>query len=240
MNNHSIESALELGIMTCLKSFQVTNPNLLLTANQLKETIRDTRHVPAVAASMAFIVSKSKNPALRATVLQAVQLWSLPDNEETDQDQIELMSLSQDESAAAVDVEPLNMSELGQTIEERFRFVISASTKPAKRKKKNRAVNQSQRDGEDGADEIDVDEFLQSESAFQHESQMSEGFEDPGQESLERVSLSSSSLSLASSSSSSDESMGASSVHARGRAALPNSGRRLEADEDDYDDDEWW
>jgi hypothetical protein len=240
MNNHSIESALELGIMTCLKKFQVTNPSLLLSANQLKETIRDTRYVPAVAASMAFILSKSKDPAIRASVLQAVQQWSLPDNEQMDQDQKQSMLQSQDESSAYVDDEPLTMSELGQAIEQRFRFAISARTKPAKRKNKGLALNQRQSGGEDEADEVGLDDFLRSDSAFQHESQMSQDFEDPVVESLERALLSSPRLSLASSSSSSNESMGASSVKGMGRAAMPNSRRHLEADEDDYDDAEWW
>jgi hypothetical protein len=245
MNNHSIESALELGIMTCLKSIQVTNPSLLLTANQLKETIRDTRYVPAVAASMAFIVSKSNNPALPATVLQALQHWSLQANDQTDQDQTQSrfsdsMSQSLNNSVITLDDEPINMSALGQAIEERFRFVISASKKPAQRSKKIRTVNRRQNSHEDRADEVDLDEFLQGEPESQHGSQMSEDVEDTRQELLEQISLTSSRLSLASFASSSDEPMeNASSVEAW-EDTLTKPGRRLEPDENDYDDDEWW
>lgn len=245
MNNHSIESALELGIMSCLKSFQVTNPSLLLTANQLKETIRDTRYVPAVAASMAFIVSRSKNSVHRATALQAVQQWSLQVNDQTDQDQTQSMfpdSMSQslNNSAGALDDEPFRMSALGQAIEERFRFVISASVKPAQRSKKSRTVNRRQSSRENKADEVDLDEFLQDEPESLHDSQLSEVVEVPRQELLEQISLTSSRLSLASFASSSDEPMGnASSAEAWG-GTLSNPGRRLQPDEDDYDNEEWW
>lgn len=244
MNNHSIESALELGIMTCLKSLQVTNASLLLTANQLKETIRDTRYVPAVAASMAFIVNKPNNPALPATVLQALQQWSLQANDQTDQDQTQSfsdsMSQSLNNSANTLDGKPFNMSALGQAIEERFRFVISASKKPAQRSKKSRTVNRRQNSHEDRADEVDLDEFLQGEPESQHGSQMSEVVEDTRQELLEQISLTSSRLSLASFASSSDEPMENGSSVEAWEDTLTKPGRRLEPDENDYDDDEWW
>ena len=193
MNNHSIESALELGITTCLKSLQATNPSLLLTANQLKETIRNIRYVPAVAASMAFIVRKSKNPALQATVLQALEHWSLQANDQTDQDQTQSlssdsMSPSMNNAVNPLDDEHFHMSALGQAIEERFRFVISARAKPAQHSKKSRSLNRRQISPEDGANEVDLDKFLQCERESQHESQMSEVVEDTRLESVEQIS----------------------------------------------------
>jgi hypothetical protein len=80
MNNHPIESALELGIMECLNSLQKTSPGLLLTTTQLKETIRDTRYIPALSAALALIVTKSRNAQLKTSMQQTIQRWSSQSN----------------------------------------------------------------------------------------------------------------------------------------------------------------
>ena len=75
MNNHSIAVALELGITDCLASLQKTSPGLLLTSTQLKETIRDSRYVPALSAALANVVCKSQNTQLQASMVQTIQKW---------------------------------------------------------------------------------------------------------------------------------------------------------------------
>jgi len=61
LNNKGIDDALQVGLSSCLQSLQRTNPGLLLTSHQLKETARNVRYIPAVAASLASIICNSKS-----------------------------------------------------------------------------------------------------------------------------------------------------------------------------------
>ena len=75
MNDPDIDDALEVGLSSCLRSLQRSNPELLLTANQLKRTERDVRYLPAIAASLASIVKNSSDAEFRSDVYGKVMSW---------------------------------------------------------------------------------------------------------------------------------------------------------------------
>jgi hypothetical protein len=75
MNNVAIDKALEVGLTECLRGLQKTNPSLLLTAQQLKRAERDSLYVPAMAVSVASIVSKSTNAQFRNTMTNLIRQW---------------------------------------------------------------------------------------------------------------------------------------------------------------------
>ena len=85
MNDAGIDDALEGGLSKCLRCLQRTNPELLLSANQLKRTERDVKYISAVAMSLASIISKSSNQSFKTTTSKDVLSWvenSSPTQEE--------------------------------------------------------------------------------------------------------------------------------------------------------------
>eukprot|EP00978_Attheya_sp_CCMP212_P012851 scaffold32099_cov50-Attheya_sp.AAC.10 len=65
LNDKAIDDALEVGLVACLRSLQKSNPDLLLTAHQLKKAERETRYIPAVAAALSSIVCASKQKEIQ-------------------------------------------------------------------------------------------------------------------------------------------------------------------------------
>lgn len=61
LGDPAIDTALEIGIKSCLQSLQRSNPSLLLSPAQLRETEQDVIHIPEIAASMASIIISSPN-----------------------------------------------------------------------------------------------------------------------------------------------------------------------------------
>jgi hypothetical protein len=239
MNNHPIGSALELGIMACLVSLQKTSPGLLLTSIQLKETIRNTRYVPALSAALALVVCKTQDSELKASMLQNIQRWSSGTNSQSQQQGEPasragspvhnlsvnsnppiLVDSSMDTSADDSD-DSARISTLGPLLESRLRFVC-AQKKETRRTRQSR-YGESREGGSQGSDDaVGLDEFLRSEQDSASETQMQDGT------SSTRESFSEEGLSVSST-----------SEHSVVRD-LPTSGRRLNPDEDDFDDDEWW
>jgi hypothetical protein len=72
-DNQAIDKALEVAIMDCLRNLQKTNPTLLLTAQQLKKAERDARYVPAVASSIASIISRSENTEFQQQMVRLIR-----------------------------------------------------------------------------------------------------------------------------------------------------------------------
>ncbi|CAB9511646.1 expressed unknown protein [Seminavis robusta] len=75
LDNAAIDKALEVALRECLRSLQKTNPDILLTAQQLKRAERDARYVPAVAASLASIISKSTDSSFRSSMTELIREW---------------------------------------------------------------------------------------------------------------------------------------------------------------------
>ena len=59
MNDKGINDALENGLADCLRSLQQSNPELLLTAQQLKKVERDMKYIPAVTGAIASVLGRS-------------------------------------------------------------------------------------------------------------------------------------------------------------------------------------
>ena len=152
MNDKGIDDALENSITECLKSLQKSNPDLLLTANQLKRLERDAKYVPAVASAIASILCHPMRRNLHSRTLNAVSGWDKeesgtaePPSENVDRssqrnDDIQgtrlgrvgrfcntPVSLQEEEEAMKVEM-------LRPILERRLRFVVSDELKEAKDK----------------------------------------------------------------------------------------------------------
>jgi hypothetical protein len=57
--NSAIDTALEVALTDCLRQLQRSNPDLLLTAHELRKVERDVRYVPALSMAVASILAKS-------------------------------------------------------------------------------------------------------------------------------------------------------------------------------------
>ncbi len=61
LGDPAIDTALEIGIKSCLQSLQKRNPNLFFSPSQLREAEQDVIHIPEIAAAMASIIASSPN-----------------------------------------------------------------------------------------------------------------------------------------------------------------------------------
>ena len=57
--NSAIDTALEVALTDCLRQLQRSNPDLLLTAHELRKVERDVRYIPALSMAVASILAKS-------------------------------------------------------------------------------------------------------------------------------------------------------------------------------------
>jgi hypothetical protein len=98
---------------------QKTNPTLLLTTQQLKTTVRDTRYIPSVAAALAGIGCKSKNKKFQSILLEASTKW-------------------EEEGATAAGKGSqlaLRVDSLGPALERRLRLICAKTDKCSKKRK---------------------------------------------------------------------------------------------------------
>jgi len=58
VNHEPINQAFHLGIRDCLRSLQITNPDLLLSSAQLRSVERDVRYIPLVARASANLLGR--------------------------------------------------------------------------------------------------------------------------------------------------------------------------------------
>jgi hypothetical protein len=140
MNDADIDDALEIGLSSCLRSLQRSNPELLLTANQLKRTERDVRYLPAIAASLASIIKNSSNPEFRSDVYGKVMSW----RQERAQDDAEQYDADENSSTTSKSsigpgqsihekMDRLSAIRLTGIIEEQLRYCISDENKQRKK-----------------------------------------------------------------------------------------------------------
>jgi hypothetical protein len=133
----------------CLRQLQTTNPNLLLTASELRVAERDSRYVPAVAEALALILANAvSNPAPVEQILE----WDTA----TDG------SMSSKSSSDA--------KVLGTLIEERLRLVL-AKPRKSSRKKPKRGEKSAKRRANDASDHESLDEATQPEHSDTEETE---------------------------------------------------------------------
>ncbi len=125
---------------SCLQSLQRTNPELLLTAQQLKVTERDTRYIPAVSAAIASVVCKSRRPDLHRSVLRTVQSWSGP-KQTSCGDAASGLIVGSRTTHNAADLTVLEVTSLGPLIEKRLHLLCSEEAE----KKSKRTSKRSKR-----------------------------------------------------------------------------------------------
>lgn len=120
-----------------MRQLQKTNPYLLLTASELKKAERDYRYVPAVAAAMASILTKSQSK--NQELLDIIQRWKTKGTVENCRQFEEDASFSVSSPLCGVlDLGSDHLQSFGSLIEERFRLVLlqnpsenkGAGTKP--------------------------------------------------------------------------------------------------------------
>ena len=81
MRDPRINRAFELGIISCLKSIQTTNPDLLFTVSQMKEAERSLKYIPAASASIASIIARSNSIEFQNICVNSITSWSRPHSE---------------------------------------------------------------------------------------------------------------------------------------------------------------
>lgn len=140
-DNKAIDDAMEVGLTKCLQQLQKSNPNLLLTAAELRRVERDIKYVPALSLALASIVSNAVGPARDPQLKQQILSWRTqggPSNN-NNHNAAEVSSRQDQETQETGSTEPHEESEveqMGRSIEERLRLVLS---KPEEKGKKNKA-----------------------------------------------------------------------------------------------------
>jgi hypothetical protein len=75
LNHSPIDQAFQNGLRECLRSLQVTNPELLLTPQQLRRVEREARYVPAVAWALSSILCKTEDNEFQERLLTRIGSW---------------------------------------------------------------------------------------------------------------------------------------------------------------------
>ncbi len=128
MNDKSINDALENAVNDCLRTLQVKNPRLLLTAHQLKKIERDAKYAPLVAGALASVLSRSRRQGLYQKTFNAASRW---DDEvkklgaSLDRNSISQPRRERVRTAASANDERAKSLALGPMVERRIRFVVS-------------------------------------------------------------------------------------------------------------------
>ena len=122
LNDMTIDTAVEAGVVECLQSLQKTNPALLLTPTQLKTTIRDTRYIPSAAAAMACVICKSRDEGFQKHFLKVICSWTAKVPAESHQ-----IGVSADDKEDDADRDLLEVSKLGPLLEEKLREICVAT-----------------------------------------------------------------------------------------------------------------
>ncbi len=101
-----------------MRQLQKTNPNLLLTAAELRKAECDARYIPAVSWALASILSNSKDHAMK-TCAEHVQRW----------DESDSTVLTNSHGDGGKGSSELKVDHLTMLIERRLRLAMSESTK---------------------------------------------------------------------------------------------------------------
>lgn len=147
IGNKAIDDAFEIGVTQCLQQLQKTNPNLLLTASELRRAECDARYVPAVSLAIASILSKSTRIESQQYV-GTIQDWKdrsrpIPSNliAYSRSDQATCISYHGDGAESCFAMKRDDVQALGLIIERKLRSVLSCSSKSIVTSKENCKVD---------------------------------------------------------------------------------------------------
>lgn len=129
IGNKAIDDALEIGITQCLQQLQKTNPNLLLTAAELRKAECDSRYVPAIALALATILSNSTSDT-DETCVEQIHSW-----DETYSTVSKSFHKIEHKESVGLTTDRTPM--LSMSIERRLRLVMLQSTKCTNSSKEN-------------------------------------------------------------------------------------------------------
>ena len=131
MNDKGINDALENGLADCLRSLQQSNPELLLTAHQLKKVERDMKYIPAVTGAIASVLGRSLSTC--SVIDNAMNITSRWDDEEKAMRLKYGMELGTVPimGSARADDERAKVEALRSVLERRLRFIVSDELKDA-------------------------------------------------------------------------------------------------------------
>ena len=126
MNNYAIDNALELGLVSCLRSIQKTNPSMLLTTSQLKRTERNVKYIPAVSLALSSLISNCNDACIRNKIMRKIHQWDQGANQSNDEHSSTEQRYMDENARAALrcKVSLRNQEMITKSIEMRFRNVI--------------------------------------------------------------------------------------------------------------------
>lgn len=75
MNDPHIKRAFELGIISCLKSLQRSNPDLLISKRQMIIIERNSKYIPSLSNALACILRRSENVEMRKSIAETISTW---------------------------------------------------------------------------------------------------------------------------------------------------------------------
>lgn len=148
VNNPAIEKAVEVALLHCLQQLQKTNPNLLLTASELKSAERDARYIPATSSAISSILCKSKNKKSVEAATLKIRSWGLSEAGTSDE--------SESVSTRGTTNQQLQVESVGRLLEARVRMVI-AREGTKKKQELEQHDGESQYDTEDA---LGVDSYV--------------------------------------------------------------------------------
>lgn len=148
LNHGPIGKALQLGLRSCLRSLQATNPQLLLTTAQLRYAEREVHHKPALASAVSRVICRMPNNAQRGRLLSTISNWGADDS-----------SGVRVGSYYDTDIQSggrLGEIDISKAIEKQMTSVIQAKEEEAK-KKKRRPRSRTKDNKKDESDFSDLD-----------------------------------------------------------------------------------
>lgn len=135
----------------CLQQLQKSNPELLLTASELRKAERDARYVPAVALALSSIITKSVTKQDTPFLIERIQSWSknsIYQNYVTPSDQTKIKDQSPEEENLSM----RSVEEISSSIEGRLRLVLSLSEVQTNNKKQRKSEKTSKQKEETNSD----------------------------------------------------------------------------------------
>ena len=177
-DNKAIDQALEIGLKTCIRQLQKSNPALFLSTKEMKKVERDVHHIPMSCHAIASILSQS-NLQISRESKEIIHSWGTNDK---DGDTGECSDHVVSKRDGVVDVASRQQAEvdvLSKLLESKVQLIIAAdekkkSARQAASRTKSRPKNKKQTI-DDGADQ---DLFQPSVRSEEHGSRESTGDQD--------------------------------------------------------------
>ena len=141
MNHSAIDNALELGLVSCLRSIQRTNPSMLLTTSQLKRTERNVKYIPAVSFALSSLIINCNDSCIQNRILRTIYQWDEGANEHHDENSsTEEIVINENTRGKSLKckIPSRNQDIITKSIEMRFRNVMGYRQEYRRKKKQTK------------------------------------------------------------------------------------------------------